>query len=69
MEKIGQPLDKLENMVARALNLGDFPGGAVVKTLVVQWLRLHLPMQEVWIWSLVGELRDFFMPYSQKSKT
>ena len=25
-------LEKLENMVARALNFGDFPGGAVVKT-------------------------------------
>ena len=32
MGKIRQPLDKLENVVARALNFGDFHGGAVVKT-------------------------------------
>ena len=35
MGEIGQPPDKLKNMVAKALNFGDF--------LVVQWLRLHLP--------------------------
>ena len=29
--------------------------------LVVQWLRLHLPLQGVWVWSPVGELR-FYMP-------
>ena len=27
-------------------------------SLVVQWLRLHLPMQGVWVWSLDGELRS-----------
>ena len=37
-------------------------------SLVIQWLRLHLPMQGVWIWSLVGELRSH-MSWSQKSKT
>ena len=26
-------------------------------SLVVQWLRFHLPMQEVWVWSLVSDLR------------
>jgi len=26
-------------------------------SLVVQWLRLHLPMQEVWVKSLLRELR------------
>ena len=25
-------------------------------SLVIQWLRLHLPMQQVWVQSLVGEL-------------
>ena len=34
-------------------------------SLVVQWLRLHLPMQGVWVRSLVRELRSH-MPYSQK---
>ena len=37
-------------------------------SLVIQWLRLPLPMQGVWIWSLVGELRSH-MSQSQKSKT
>ena len=36
--------------------------------LVVQCLRLHLPMQEVQVWSLVRELR-LHMPHSQKAKT
>ena len=27
-------------------------------SLVVQWLRLHLPMQRVWVQSLVGELNS-----------
>ena len=35
---------------------------------VVQWLRLCLPMQEVWVQSLLKELRSH-MPYSQKTKT
>ena len=30
----------------------DMPG----ISLVVLWLRIHLPMQEVWVQSLVGEL-------------
>ena len=33
--------------------------------MVVQWLRLHLPMQGVWVRSLMGELRSY-MPCSQK---
>ena len=36
--------------------------------LVVQWLRLHLPVQGVWIWSLNKEL-GFYMPWGQKAKT
>ena len=27
-------------------------------TSLVQWLRIHLPKQGMWIWSLVGELRS-----------
>ena len=37
-------------------------------SLAVQWLRLPLPMQGVWVWSLVGELRSH-MPHGQKTKT
>ena len=33
--------------------------------LAVQWLRLHLPMQGVWVQSLVRELRSH-MPRGQK---
>ena len=36
--------------------------------LVVQWLRLHLPMQGVQLPSLVRDLR-FHMPCSQNTKT
>ena len=36
--------------------------------MVVQWLRLHLPMQGVWVPSLVGELRPH-VPHGQKNKT
>ena len=37
-------------------------------SLVVQWLKLHVPMQGVWVWSLMGELRSH-MPSSQNNKT
>ena len=33
--------------------------------LVVQWLRLHFPMQRVWVQSLFGEVRSH-MPQGQK---
>ena len=36
-------------------------------SLVVQWLRLNLPMQGVWVQSLVGELRSH-TPHGQKTK-
>ena len=36
-------------------------------SLAVQWLRLCLPMQGVWVRSLVGELRSH-MPLSQKNQ-
>ena len=40
----------------------DFPDGPVVKTL--------LPMQRVWVQSLVGELRHApTMPHSQKENS
>ena len=38
---------------------GDFPGS--------QWLRLQLPLQEMWVQSLVGELRSH-MPCNQKNQ-
>ena len=37
-------------------------------SLEVQWLRLHLPIQEAWVPSLVMISRSH-MPHSQKSKT
>ena len=36
-------------------------------SLVVQWLRLRLPMQGVQVWSWAGELRSH-VPYGQKNK-
>ena len=44
---------------------GEYRG---LTSLVVQWLRLCLPMQEVRVRSLVGELRSH-MPRGQKTKT
>ena len=41
---------------------------AQVTSLVVQWLRLHLIVQEVRVRSAVGELRSY-MPQGQKIKT
>ena len=37
-------------------------------SLVVQWLRLHLPKQEVWVQSLVRVLRPH-TPCGQKIKS
>ena len=37
-------------------------------SLVVQWFRLHLPVQGEQVQSLVGELRSH-MPQGQKTKT
>ena len=34
---------------------------------VVQWLRIHLPIQGAWVQSLVGELRSH-MPRSTAKK-
>ena len=41
--------------------------GIVRASLMIQWLRLHLPRQGVWVWSLVGEQRSH-MPRGQKPK-
>ena len=37
-------------------------------SLAVQWLRLHLPLQAVWVRSLVREPRSY-MPHGQKTRT
>ena len=36
--------------------------------LLVQWLRVRLPMQDLWVWSVVRELRSH-LPLDQKTKT
>ena len=36
-------------------------------SLVVQWLRICLPMQGMWVWPLVGELRSH-MPHCTAKK-
>ena len=35
--------------------------------LVIQWLRLHLPIHGVWVWSLVGELTSH-LPHGPKTE-
>ena len=37
-------------------------------SLVVQWLRIHLPMQETQVWSLFGELRSHMPQALQQEK-
>ena len=37
--------------------------------LVVQWLRLHLPMQEVWVQPLVGDPHASWTKNKNKNKT
>ena len=53
----------LEYRIHLMLNKNDLGG----TFLVVQWLRLHLPMQGVQVQSLVRELRSH-MPCNQKTK-
>ena len=36
-------------------------------SLVLQWWRRHLPMQGVWVWALIGELRSH-MTHGQKKQ-
>ena len=38
-------------------------------SLVVQWLRLHLPMQEVWVQPLVGDPHASWTKNKNKNKT
>ena len=38
-------------------------------SLVVQWLRLHIPMQEVGVRSLVRQLRSHMRQGQKKKKT
>ena len=45
----------------KKISLLDFPGGPV-------WLRLHVSMQGVWVWSLVGELRSNMLCGMAKKK-
>ena len=62
------PVPKME-MFLESSTLGSYPSTVISKvynlalqmwimgtSLAVQWLRLHLPVQEVWVWFLVGEL-------------
>ena len=65
------PRDKLRCICAIKISVM----GGLLKTLdhwgpsaVVLGLRLCLPMQGVWVWSLVRELRSH-MPCSQKTET
>ena len=37
--------------------------------LVVQWLRLHLPMQGAWVQSLLGKLRSHMLNGISKKRT
>ena len=37
-------------------------------SLVIQWLRLHHSMRQMWVQSLVGKLRSH-MPHGQKPET
>ena len=52
---------------------GGFPGGFFQRadsgtSLVVRWLRLYLPMQGLWVQSLVAELRSHVSPSQKKKK-
>ena len=52
------------NSLQRLFKSSKFPWG---NSLVVQWLRLHLPKQGVQVWPWVRELRSH-MPRDQKNK-
>ena len=48
---------RILNTTVRLVVVGK-TGKSTGRTLPVgQWLRIHLPMQGSWVWSLVGELR------------
>ena len=48
------------NLITRSIKLGT--------SLAVQWLKLHPPMQGVWVQSLVEEVRSH-VPHGQKTQT
>ena len=58
--KITLKLTKQEVYITKNLIIGT--------SLEVQWLRFNLPVQWVWVRSLVGELRSH-MPCGQKTET
>ena len=46
-----------EQGLRRATERESLDGTCVGTSLVVQWLRLHLPMQELWVPSLAGDYK------------
>ena len=62
-----KPLDGRKNIHGHSLSLQSMLNSLLLKMwkwetfLVVQWLRLCLPMQEVGVWSLCGELRSHML--------
>ena len=64
MKNINQPIQEVQQNQVRKRQRKPHLG----TSLAVQWLRPCLPMQEVWVQSLVGDLRSH-MPRSQKTKT
>ena len=49
----------LGGLSSHALKSPSEPAGFLGTSLVVQWLRTRLPMQGMWVQSLVGELRSY----------
>ena len=63
------PLTYHEAVIGQCTNITHLPFLEVSGTsLAVQWLRLRLPLQRVWVPSLAREL-TFHMPHGQKIKT
>ena len=54
-------LQELEALLC-TLTLESREGWDMGTSLVVQWLRLRLPVQGAWVKSVVGELRSY-MPW------
>ena len=54
--------------VAKRYRNQSFKKKILGTSLAVQWLRPHLPMKGLQVWSLLGELRSH-MPQGQKTKT
>ena len=58
----------LQALMGLNIQLNSWLRSITGTSLPVQWLRLHLPMQRVWVRSLMGELRPH-MSWGQKTKT